>query len=152
MQLWTHHHSSFAVDAPDIHIDPRQGDFWRQEQRPDFRYREILPLLWERLATDQFLWCCTKRGTYPRVTDDIDLAEWELNVPTKQIIKLYSGSVWLRLLAAPNDDDWAKLMITLEGANLEEDKIGALVSVPLPAGCAKCHGLLPAWHKAHRVQ
>jgi len=86
------------------------------------------------------------------VTDDIDLAEWELNVPTKQIIKLYSGSVWLRLLAAPNDDDWAKLMITLEGANLEEDKIGALVSVPLPAGCAKCHGLLPAWHKAHRVQ
>jgi hypothetical protein len=88
MQLWTYHPPGFPVDTiPEI--DHILSQWWDHEELGP-RYRVILPKLWEIVGTKHFLWCCAHRERYPIA--DPNEVEWELNVPTEQVGKLYRTS------------------------------------------------------------
>src|SRR5262245_30671146 len=149
MQLWTHHPSSFRVDALVLPIDPKRGEYWNQ-QMGNFRYREVAPMLWEKVGTDQFLWCCTVRGLFFRVTEDQDLVEWEISAPPCKIIAYVSSPVWEDLVWS-RSDSWDDLFIK-DAPTLGHKDINALASVPLPSGCVKRHGQLPPKHTREQME
>src|SRR5438034_1594324 len=131
MQLWTHHPSSFRIDALVLPIDPRRGQHWNYQAK-NFRYRGVAPMLWELVGTDQFLWCCTLRGMFVRPTEEDDLVEWEINAPPSKIIAYISSPVWENLVWSKSDS-WDGLIIN-DTAALGHRDIHALLSVPLPSG------------------
>lgn len=138
MILWTHHPSSFRLDDPNLQIDHTKGKFWNSEQL-GFRYREALPKLQLLVKTDQFLWCCTTRGCFVRTTEEIDLVEWELDVPASQVLRFHDVQVWEDIVWS-RGDDWDSLLIDGAIADVAADKgIGALVRVPVDKW-ATCHG------------
>ncbi len=147
MQLWTHHPSGFSVDDPDLVIDFRKGEYAKEDTQDNkgFRYCNVLPKLHTRVGTTQFLWCCTKRGEYPRAMEDDDSVEWELNVLLTQVLTFYRVSVWEDIVWNRNDN-WDRLLIPVgatEPAGSQLNDLGALVRVPLDPNRAKCHGQLP---------
>ena len=133
MQLWTHHPEAFKVDADDLRIDHTCGTFWNLEC-PGFRYRAILPKLFDLVGSNQFLWCCTRRGKFARTSEAHDLVEWELHVPESAMIAVFRVSVWEDLIWSLSDD-WSNLILT-ERPTVAADDINALVSVPLPKDSA----------------
>jgi hypothetical protein len=137
IRLWTHHPSGFKINAVDLAIDSTIGKHWRY-QEAGFRYREVLPKLHQLLGTTQFLWCCTVRGQFIRPTEDIDLVEWELNVPVDQIL-FYDAYIWEDIVRSKSND-WENLFIT--GKPDAGDGIHALVLLPLVPTWVKCHGQL----------
>jgi hypothetical protein len=141
MQLWTHHPSDFQLDARNLKIDPKRGQFW-QMQHPEFRYRAMAARLWEMLGTDQFLWCCTIRGQFHRPSEDLDLVEWELNVPAQSIMVFLRVSVWKALIWGKRDS-WDGLILK-DSPDKGHPDINALVAITLPRGCVHCRGQLPA--------
>jgi len=142
VKLWTHHPSEFTVDDPNLVIDQRQGRYWKDCGR-GFRYSEMLSKLCSRIGTDQFLWCCTARGQFIRMSACIDLVEWEINVPESQIVAFYRESVWETIVHGQSDD-WDVLIIgSSDGITGAGDRIGALVRAPLRTEWATCHGPLP---------
>ena len=149
MQLWTHHPSDFPVDDPDLVVDYTKGKYAdsSMEGNNGFRYRTVLPELHKRVETSQFLWCCTERGSYPRVTEDVDknLMEWELNVPLTQILAFHRISAWEDLVWS-RSDDWEELLIEvgeIEPPANDLSDLGVLVRVPLNPTWTTCHGPLP---------
>jgi hypothetical protein len=140
IKLWTHHPSDFRIDAVGIRIDPTQGQYWNYE-KPGFRYREIAPVLWDKLGTDQFLWCCTQRGMFKRVLPDHDLVEWEIAAPPADVIAYVSSRVWEDLVWSKSDS-WDRLIVPRPSA-AGDPYIHAAVSFPVPVGCVTCHGQLP---------
>jgi hypothetical protein len=141
MQLWTHHPSGFRLDRLPLPLDPRRRQYWNDSPGPNFCYRTVAPLLWDLLKTDQFLWCCTIRGQFKRPSEDIDLVEWELNVPPQIIIAHVRVPVWEDLIWG-RIESWDGLILK-DTPNEGRADINALVAVPLPPGCVKCHGQLP---------
>ena len=130
MKLWTHHSSTFRIDDPHLTIDASLGQYCQDEER-DFKYREVLPQLWEFVGTDQFLWCCTVRDQIVRMTESIDLVEWEPEVPMSQIVAFYRVQVWDDIIRN-RADNWDDLIISVEIDNdIAKPEIGALVRVPL---------------------
>jgi len=140
MQLWTHHPSAYRIDAPDLKVYPKRGQYWKMRENR-FRYHEMASRLWKLLGTDQLLWCCTVRGEFKRPTEDMDLVEWEINAPPSTILAYISSPVWEDLIWT-RTDDWSGLI--LKHAPLLGNKdIHGLVTVPLPPGGVKCHGSPP---------
>jgi len=149
MKLWTHHPSSFRVETLLDPIDPKQGQYWNYQER-NFRYREMAPMLWNLLGTDQFLWCCTLRGVFVRPTEDVDLMEWEINAPPCRIIAYISSPIWENLVWSKSDS-WDGL-VAKNPPRLGHKDIHALVSVPLPAGSVVCHGQLPPQYTHQQME
>ena len=150
MQLWTHHPSDFPVNDPDLVVDYTKGMYAQpsMEGSNGFRYRNVLPKLHTLVGTTQFLWCCTERGRYERVTEDVDkdLLEWEINVPLTQILRFHLVSVWEDIVWG-RSDDWQDLLIEVgetEPAANDLSDLGALVRVPLEPKSTTCHGPLQA--------
>jgi len=144
MQLWTHHPSHFRVDASDLIIDAKRGQYWA-DHGTNFRYRALHPVLCSKLGTDQFLWCCTIRGMFIRTIEAIDIVEWELNVPESHIIAYIRVSAWEALLRR-RTDQWEDL-IPSEIPRADKD-INALVSLPLLSEWITRHGpLAPQYPK-----
>ena len=148
MQLWTHHPSDFRVNDPDLVVDYTKGMYAQPSMQGinGFRYCNVMPKLHTRVGTTQFLWCCTERGCYERVTEDVDkdLLKWELNVPLTQILHFHRVSVWEDIVWS-RSDDWQDLLIEVgetERAANDLSDVGALVRVPLNRKWATCHGLL----------
>jgi hypothetical protein len=81
MSLWTHHPSSFPIDALVLPVDPEQGQYWNHQAKK-FRYRAMAHLLWKSLGTNQFLWCTLERGTFIRLGGCPFLGPPEMGVPT----------------------------------------------------------------------
>ena len=145
--LWTHHPSNFCVDDPELVIHHTRGQYWQSSMGEGFRYGEVLSMLIERIGSDQFLWCCTVRGEFIRTTEEIDLVEWELNVPPPQVFSFFLTSVWEDLVWN-RGNDWERLLINGPVEEGSED-VGALVRVPVEAKCVTCHGPLPVKYPKH---
>jgi hypothetical protein len=148
MQLWTYHPTGFQVDAPDLAIDPKRGQYWWHEAT-GFRYREVLPKLQQVVGVRQFLWCYTFRGQCLRVQEAHDVVEWELNVPDSNILGFLRSSVWEDIVWS-RSNDWSGLLVA--GTPEASKNIHALVFVPLPPGTARCHGLLPPQHTSEMLR
>jgi len=105
--VWTHHPHAFPLTAPDLVIDPTKGDNWNAKD-PVYRdrYRRILRQLQELLGTTQFLWCCMEQGEFVRTTEEVDLVEWELDIPESHVTSLYRENVWEDLLRRPRIDGY----------------------------------------------
>ncbi len=140
MKLWTYHPSTFRLDDPEARIDPTKGLYWNDTTT---RYRDVLPRLQVLLGTDQFLWCCTTKGCFIRPSKEIDLVEWELDVPPSEILAFYSVPVWEDIVHG-RSEAWDNLVIkNVQAANKDVD---AFVRFPLKAGTLKCLGPLPIRH------
>lgn len=143
MGLWTYHPSDFKVDDPNLKIDPSKGQY-SNEGDPKFvdRYREILlPKLQQLVRTKQFLWCYTVPGQGIRASEDIDVVEWELDVPATQVLRRYDEKVWHEIYLG-NDGDWDSLGLFVSEAEPMGKDIGALVRVPLKEEWVTNHGQL----------
>ena len=141
MKLWTHHPSDFLVDDRTLQLDHTKGGYWNSPD-PDLRkrYREILPKLHDLIETDQCLWCCTVRGLFERMTEDVDLVEWELRVPFSQVHRFYSIPLWEDLIYT-RTDSWDGLFLEELGeAEAEHKDVGALVQF---------HAFHPDWITCH---
>lgn len=149
MRLWTHHPASFQLDSGSLQIQPEQGQYWSY-QAANFRYREMAPLLWKSLGTNQFLWCCTVRGGFIRTSEDGDLVEWEINAPPAVIIAYIRSPIWENLVWSTSDV-WDALIVD-EPPTVGHRDILALVSVPLPRGCLTCHGQLPPQYTRQQME
>lgn len=149
IQLWTHHPTDFPLDDPSLRIDHTRGEFWRMKQR-GFRYRDMLPILSDRLGTDQFIWCCTKRGKFQRMTEEDDLVEWELNVPAAQVLAVYRVQQWEDIVWS-RSDNWEDLIHDFDLADYLGEDVGALVRVPLPARVARRHEMKVRYPKGERA-
>lgn len=104
-------------------------------------------MLFERLGSDQWLWCCTTRARYHRQTEQFDLVEWEINLPIEEVI-LTSSPVWEDIIYG-RGDDWDSLILTgLTESEAANDNVVALVRFPVRAECLTCHGQLPAKYLA----
>ncbi len=146
MRLFTHHPSTFNLSDPNQRIDWTKGTYWRYDAK-GFRYKEVLPILLERLGDDQFLWCCSRRATYPRTGESIDLVEWEINLPLSEIV-LISSPAWEGIVHSENDD-WDSLILTgLTESEAASDDVCALVRFPVRPEALTCHGQLPARYLA----
>ncbi len=131
MRLWTYHPASFRVDDPNLRIDYTLGDIWNCDSvKTREGYRRALPRLHQLLDGEtQFLWCCTGPRQFVRITESIDLVEWELLVPDAQVLSLYRESLWKSILYE-GGDHWAELLVSdlSEAGNKD---IGALLRVPI---------------------
>ncbi len=148
MKLWTYHPSTFTVDDPNGKIDSKRGTYWNDES---LQYRTALPQLQQLLGTDQFLWCCTTTGCFVRTTEEIDLVEWELDVPTSEILAFYRVSVWEDIVHG-RSAVWANLFIDnlseVEAANRD---VGVWIRFPLISGSVtRCAPLPPLYPKRRR--
>jgi len=148
MQLWTHQPTGFQIDSASLVIDPARGQYWSC-QIVGSRYRDVLPKLQELVGASQFLWCCTVPGQFVRVTEQMDLVEWELNVPESQILRCIRASVWEAIVRGESDD-WENLFRV--GAPVAGIDIHVLVRVPLPAGTARSHGQLRPLYTRERLE
>jgi hypothetical protein len=147
MQLWTYHPSSFCLDVLALQIKPGRGQYWTHQEK-NFRYREIARMLWESVGTNQFLWCCTLRGMFIRPTEEADLVEWEIKAPPAVVIAYISSPVWENLVWS-RSDSWDGLFVN-DPPMLGHKEIHALVAIPLPPACVKCHGqLTPQYTREH---
>jgi hypothetical protein len=148
MQLWTYHPTGFQVDAADLIIDPARGQYWRHDE-PGFRYQEVFPKLQKLVGTNQFLWCYTVRGQCIRVTEDMELVEWELNVQESHILRFFRSYVWEAIVRSKGDD-WVNLFVS--GKPEAGQDIHALVVVPLPRGTAQSRGILRPLHSKESLK
>ena len=149
MQLWTRRPSSFRIDAIDLWVDPKQGQYWKDEGK-NFRYREVAPMLWELVKTDQFLWCCTLPRMFIRATEEVDLVEWEINTPPAKVIAYISSPVWENLVWS-RSNSWDGLIIN-HTVTLGHKDILASCPSPLPPDCLICHGQLPPLHTREQLE
>lgn len=141
VKLWSHHPSDFRLETAS-NVDYKKGKYWNSND-PNLRYREVLPLLHGRVGTDQFLWCCAVRGEFQRTAEEIDLVEWELNVPRSAVLAFYRASIWEDIVWG-RSDAWDELFTGTETeANVVSTKIGALVRFPLHPEWVTCHGPPP---------
>jgi hypothetical protein len=148
VRLWTYQPSDFRPDAKKI--DPTRGRYWRDEAR-GFRYRKILTKLQKLVGTDQFLWCYTVRPPNPRVIEDVDVIEWELDVPLSHVLRFIHSHVWEGIFRSQRDDwenldDWKNLLI--EGEPSPGEGVHALVRWPLPDGALRSHRQPQPQHSA----
>lgn len=144
MRLWTHHPSTFDLSDQTLIVDWKKGMFWRKEDSV-FRYRKTLPMLHKLVGTDQLIWCCTRRATYKRESEFIDLTEWEINLPIKDVI-LTSSPIWEDLIWS-RSDDWGSLILKgLAESEAVSDSVVALVRFPIRPDCLTWHGPLPVQH------
>lgn len=141
MKLWTHHPSNFRIDDVTARIDATKGVYWKNNT---LKYREALRRLQERLGTDQFLWCCTVRGLFVRTAEDIDLVEWELDVPLSEVLGFYSSPAWEEVIQG-QEEAWDRLFLDRlsKEAGTASKEVDAWVRFPLKSGTAKCLGPLP---------
>jgi len=137
IKLWTHHPSTFQLDTVK-RIDPTKGQYWHSDD-PQLKYQVLLPKLQSHLGTSQFLWCCTVRGIFKRMTEQDDLVEWEIDSHKAVVLRWVSVPVWEDMVYG-RSHDWNELFIT--GGHADKDVV-ALVEFPLSSGTAKCQGQLP---------
>jgi hypothetical protein len=138
MQLWTYHRSNFPVDTIS-EIDSTKSFWWTYDE-PSFRYREVLPVLWKLVGTKDFLWCCTERGGFMRMTEEDDVVEWELNVPATSVL-FYRELLWDEILHGKSDN-WSDLILK-DVTDPLPGRTGAIVRVPLPPNSATNLGPAP---------
>jgi predicted HNH restriction endonuclease len=140
IRLWTYHPSTFNVDAPDLYVDHTLGKYWRHEET-GFRYREVLPIFCAKIGTDQFLWCCQKRHCIVRMSEGMDVVEWELNIPSTDAIRFYRWEVWEKLIRSKTDD-WSNLWVD-DQSQAAADEIEPVVLLPLQPAWIRTHGPAP---------
>ncbi len=129
--VWTNHPSSFPLTSPNLRIDPTTSRHWR-----DRLYREALPKLHKRLKGEtQFLWCLTRPNMFVRVSESIDLVQWELNVSEDMVLTLYREEIWDDLYHQ-RSEDWGSLFADKLG-----ESVGVLVRLPIDPSLATCHEL-----------
>ncbi len=138
MKLWTFHPAAFRLDDPTQSVDHTRGMYWN-DPNPNLRdrYRSLLPLLHQRLATDQFLWCDTVddfRGHF----EEADEIGWELTLQSAEVLAYYRVMVWEDMLWK-GADGWDRLFIVPAPAKGWWD-IGALVRFPVPSDGVRCLG------------
>jgi hypothetical protein len=137
VKLWTYHPSDFRLDDPAVNIDPSKGTYWSLET---IRYREPLAKLQQLLKTDQFLWCCTTRDCFVRVSEEIDLTEWELTIPFCDVLGFYSVQAWEGIIQG-QDNEWQNLLIeNISEEAAASEGVGAWVRFPVPSEATKCLG------------
>jgi hypothetical protein len=141
VKLWTHHPSAFRLDDLEARIDSTRGKYWKNK---NLGYRDVLPKLHKRLGTDQFLWCCTAKGCFIRLSEGVDLIEWELAVPTSEILAFYSVPAWEDIIRG-QCQAWDGLFI--ESVQAGSEGVGAWVRFPPQVGTIKCLGPLPIQRK-----
>jgi hypothetical protein len=139
MKLWTNHPRCFLIDKI-TEIDPTKSLWWTYDD-PGFRYREVLPILWDKLKTKHFLWCASCQGEYYRTPDQNDLVEWELDVIPSSVLAFFDVGVWDKIVHSKSDD-WTALFVTEIAESLPKH-IGALVAVPLSVMAVRCLGPSP---------
>jgi hypothetical protein len=101
MRLWTYHPEGFAVDDPQLHIDPTKGPYWNE---PRLCYKDALTWLTGMVGTDQFLWCCTVADAWLPLSYSYDPMKSELDVPASQILAYILEPVWDGILKDRNRD------------------------------------------------
>lgn len=123
MIVWTNHPKAFPICSPDLVIDYKLGHYWRDNHG---HYRDVLPKLHRLLGETQFLWCVTTLNKpFQRMSEDIDLVRWELDVPSSQVLALYREDAWNALFNGESTD-WRSLIVDAVG-----ERIGAFVRVPI---------------------
>lgn len=137
MQLWTYHPAGFAVDNLPLPIDPAKGRHWNE---PSLMYKAAVQALFQKIGTDQFLWCCSVRDAFPPISYATDPIEWELNVPEVQILAFISEPVWDDILKGRRDD-WEGVIVTDRPIE-PKGQLSALVRVPLPREWVTLRGKL----------
>lgn len=145
LKVWTYQRGVDLL-VPGLVIDSRKGQYWADD-RPDFRYQAAISELWQRLGTDQFLWCYTVRNPTPRVVEsrDQDMREYELAVADDDVLGLHDNRLWERFLRE-GKSEWNDLILDRKVAQPSTD-ISAWVRWPLDHSKISCLGLPPARHK-----
>jgi hypothetical protein len=137
MKLWTFHPTTFNV-LNASRIDYALGQYWNMtDDYKKQRYRAMLPLLHERLQTDQVLWCDTVSDAKHHSTE-IDEIGWELTVPASQIAAFYHVWEWEFILWELGGE-WEKLFLKSAPTN-GTFEVGALVRFPLESQWVRCLG------------
>ena len=86
MRLWTFHRDGFSI--VNDRVNPRKSRF--AESFPEQYTR-----LWERLHSDQFIWCVTDPDDWP-IKEGYE--EWKLEVPIDRFLAIVHDVVWNGLL------------------------------------------------------
>lgn len=128
MKLWTYHPSTFRLDDPNTKIDPTRGMYWKDDS---LQYRKVLPRLQQLLGTDQFLWCCTTPGRFMRPTEEFDLAEWELAVPTSEILAFHRVPIWEDIVYGRGSAWDTLVFVGLGDEEAANTDVGAWIRFPL---------------------
>jgi len=97
VRLWTSQPAGFSIVTGTL--DPKRSRY-NCDTVPNYLVRR--GELAHRLGTDRFLWCSTVRPV--RYVQPVDPeVEWELEVPTAQILKFMDDIVWNRILGLTCD-------------------------------------------------
>jgi hypothetical protein len=148
MKLWTFHPSTLNLhDAK--RIDHTLGEYWNSDHVADGkplrqRYRLVLPMLHQRLGTEQVLWCDTvnDRQVHHELSNKNG---WELDVPLSQIAAFYWVAGWEDILWG-RTDKWHDLYV--ENSSVQPSyEIGALVRFPLEREWVTCLGKPTPCHR-----
>ena len=131
MKVWTHHPSTFPLTASNLIVDATKSIYYQSRE-----YRDAIQNLHRHLQGEtQFLWCLTSRKTFVRHSESVDLIEWELDVPTSQVLTLYREDIWDEIYRGKSQD-WPSLF-----TNTVTENVGALVRVPID----------PSWATQHQI-
>ena len=118
MKLWSFQSPTFSL--VDGEVRPEKSQFARD-------YRVAYQGLWDRVGTDQLIWCCTSADDWPMKTG---YCQWDLEVPDNRIFRIIDGMVW----AGIRGDSYA-LTPRLRGQLLEQHYNGFLaILMPLTDG------------------
>tara|TARA_A100000171_G_scaffold42401_1_gene43790 strand:+ start:155 stop:394 length:240 start_codon:yes stop_codon:yes gene_type:complete len=72
---------------------------------------------------------------FVRVSESIDLVQWELNVSEDMVLTLYREEIWDDLYHQ-RSEDWGSLFADKLG-----ESVGVLVRLPIDPSLATCHEL-----------
>lgn len=109
------------------------------------RYREVLPQLWDCLATRDFIWCCTSYDNTFRKVNLVNRGrtEWEIDVLPRDVFKFISCCAWEDALKT-GIIDWNALFVGRPSdSDLRTSAVDALLRFPLRPGTFRCNGLVP---------
>jgi hypothetical protein len=140
-KLWTFHPPEFDLCHGE-RVDHTRGRYWNSTRTVQGvclkeRYRLVLPMLHQRLGTDQVLWCDTVNDARWHF-DEIDEIGWELDVPGAQVAAFFWVMAWEDILWGKTQN-WEDLFV--EEVDIQPShEIGAIVRFPLERQWIRCLG------------
>ncbi|MEE8169500.1 MAG: hypothetical protein V3T70_03040 [Phycisphaerae bacterium] len=92
-------------------------------------YARATELLYQSLGRDQLIWCYSQREEHCifSIRTGKEL-EWELEVPSSEMVAIYRSAVWTRIIYStlPQDEDWTQLLTDRIG-----DETGVVIRHPV---------------------
>lgn len=97
VRLWTWHKPDFSLTSD--RVDWSRSDYYNDESLPEVR--KAYARLAEQLGTDQIIWCVTRREDHIVLPSD-ECCEWEIEVPSDNILRFVNAIVWNRIIGRNN--------------------------------------------------